>query len=136
MISIRDYVFAGKATFTVVNRNTQGRMTYRVEQPTPETPHFVKVLTGQDNESSYSFLGSVFGKKEFRHSRKAKVSAEAPSARGAEWFFRHLDSLAQFPHVEVLPSCNCCRCGRLLTTPESLAEGYGPECKQLLAKGR
>jgi len=132
MITPRSYILGGNATFTLQNSLTGGRMTYRVRRPEPTTPHFVQVLTGPDNEASYTFLGTVFDQQRFHHSPKSPIGPDAPSLRGFDWLFRHLDELDRFPHVKFVPSGKCCRCGRRLTTPESVSDGYGPECKKLL----
>ena len=71
------FILAGRARLTLVSAKTGVRFTYRVVQPTETSPHFVKVLTGSDNESSYTFLGSIFEGKTYRHGKKSTISKDA-----------------------------------------------------------
>lgn len=121
---------AGKATATVVSKKTGTRFTFRVEaldRKDINAPRFVKVLTGADNETNYSFFGTIFPNGLFRKSPKAKVSLDAPSVRAFEWMWenieKNLDGLLEF-----LPACSCARCGRTLTVPTSIENALGPEC--------
>lgn len=132
--SVRRFVLAGAATFTLVSRATGARFTYRVRScENNDALWFVSVLTGQDNENSYSYLGiirdSTLGYR-FQRTAKSRLSADSPSCKAADWFFR-----AVFAVVPILPASvefwhegRCCRCGRKLTVPESIAAGVGPEC--------
>lgn len=133
---IRDYIFGGHATFTLVGK--ADRFTYRVrtllrwEQGTPR-PYFVDVLSGPDNTSDYQFLGTFrnAGDVTYTHSAKSRVTPEAKSVQGAMWLARTLNRKdivalpegATFYHEGV-----CARCGRKLTTPESIQLGIGPVC--------
>lgn len=132
---IKAYVFAGHATFTLVSRKTGARFTYRVTRAPGEDngrPWFVAVLSGPDNAEDYSYLGCLWptaSSPHYKHGRKSHIEPEAPSAKGAAWFFGALEAgglnLAQ---VEVWHEGRCGRCGRVLTVPESVATGLGPVC--------
>lgn len=127
MLNTKTFALAGKATFTVTSKRTGTRFTFKVTKPSPDSPHFVKVLTGADNENSYTFLGTIFNESVFRHGGKSKISPDAPSAQAFAWLWSHIN---QDLHraVEVHHEGKCCRCGRKLTTPESVTNGFGPEC--------
>jgi len=139
---VRDYLLAGNAVVTLENRATGGRFTFRVEAPRKETERggltrdwearvrFVSVLTGPENTTDYTFLGTLFlDSGDYRRSRKSRVSAEAPSARAWTWFWERLNSGRGLPAaLSVHHSGRCGRCGRELTVPESLRLGLGPEC--------
>lgn len=135
--SILTFVMAGRAKFTLVSSRTAARFTFKVSQPKdmdPNSPiHFVSLLTGQDNESSYSYFGYI-KRGVFYHGRaKAKVAESAPSVKAFTWFYQQLiqadrnraiaDGVVEFWHEG-----SCGRCGRTLTVPESIASGFGPEC--------
>lgn len=83
---IREFVFAGNATFTVVSRTTGARFTYRVRR-SGGAPWFVAVLSGPDNEADFSYLGTAFpgpgDRALYVHGRKSRVNPEAPSAVAA-----------------------------------------------------
>lgn len=136
------YITAGKSTFTIVSKKTGTRYTYRASVPkntTEETvataPRFVAVLAGSDNESTYAFLGTLFPPNDrfpnaaFRVSPKARISPEAPSAVAAAWLFGAIAKGSDvLSSVEIWASSKCGRCGKTLTVPASVNQGFGPEC--------
>ena len=125
------FIVAGNATFTLVNTLTGGRFTYKVRQcEDNENLFFVKVLTGQDNTSDYTYLGTIFREPRglaYKHGRKSRISDSAKSAVAFTWFMSRVPSLLP-EALEVWHEGRCGRCGRALTVPESVAQGYGPEC--------
>lgn len=129
-LPIASYVKAGKAKFTIVSTATKTRFTFEVEKLKGTELFFVKVLSGPDNITDYQFIGTIFRDNCFRYSRKSRVGSEAKSVKAFEWFWRNASGLPTA--CEFLKSRACCRCGRPLTTPESLSLGYGPECAKSL----
>lgn len=128
----KQFVLAGRAIFTVTSLKTGSHFTFRAFRGNREdSPTFVGVLTGQNNLRDYSFLGTIFRDESFRHSPKSRISQDAPSAKAFLWFWRHINNLpgtVSFSHAG-----RCAVCGRLLTSPESLLMGVGPECKSRLS---
>lgn len=130
----RPYFLSGDATTTIVSRRTGTRFTYRIEraparagQPADRVPHFVAVLTGPENGSDYTFLGTIFADGNFRRGPTSSIAPDAPSALAFAWAWRHLDDDKALELV-VYHSGRCGRCGRELTTPESIERGLGPVC--------
>ena len=126
--SIGHYIMAGNATITLRSLNTGARFTYKIRRPNEDTPYFVNLLRGPDNEVDYSFLGTIFSDGTFRHGRKSMISEEAPSVKTFTWFHRNLMLGKVSNLVEVWHEGRCGRCGRKLTVPESVEAGLGPEC--------
>jgi hypothetical protein len=126
--AVRDYLLAGDATITVESPSGV-RFTYRVRVSDDGQVHFVSVLTGSDNESSFSYLGTIRGGHTYWHSRKSRLDSNAPSARGFAWLWNKVqhDGLSLSP-MRVYHEGRCGRCGHKLTVPESVTTGYGPEC--------
>ena len=93
-----------------------------------DKPWFVQLLTGSDNESDYTFFGTIFADGSFRLSRKSPIGPDAPSVKGFDWIWRHLQAGNLPETVEVHHEGRCGRCGRALTVPESIESGFGPEC--------
>lgn len=134
------FVIGGNATFTVVSKATGNRFTYKVcrgeDRPgniDPATPYWVKLLSGPDNTSDYQFMGTLWKLGEqydFRTSRKSTVDAGAPSMKAWLWLCGMLfgGSGSSFEQCEFWHEGRCCRCGRVLTVPSSIASGIGPEC--------
>ena len=134
MIS-KDFLLAGNATFTV--SNPEGKhYTYKVQkaktQLYPDRPaFFIKALTGADNENSYTYLGMV---KEtgVRLTRASKYHADSTIYRVAHWAVKHIINGVPVPTGYKIDHAGTCgRCGRKLTTPESIALGLGPVCAGL-----
>jgi hypothetical protein len=137
--TLKNFIFAGTAIFTVVNEQTGNRFTYRVRKAGWGTSNvksdifYVSVLTGSDNNSCYTFLGSYFvGKNEmYRHSQKSKVGFSSGSNKVIEWFFQHyFKNPSVYTTVKVYHSGKCGKCGKKLTTPESIKSGLGPYCSR------
>ncbi len=131
-LTLRDYILAGSSVFTIASKKTGKRFTYRVRQQwegvhVAKSLHVVGVLVNPDNTQDYQFLGTIFDQERYRHGKKSHLSPDAPSARAFDWFWRHVDHLDDLP-LAFHKSASCCRCGRLLTTPESIKRGIGPEC--------
>jgi hypothetical protein len=72
--TIRTFVTAGRAVFTIRNTETGNRMTYRVIAEEGERFR-VEVLTGSDNTSNYSLIGHVT-KTGFHHQGLLQAALE------------------------------------------------------------
>lgn len=122
---------AGRATFTVRNPETDGRFTFKVTKgKADDAPHFVKVLTGPQNTADFSYLGCIFADGRFVVTRKSRISKDAPSAKAFAWVHGRLAAGRDLAGVEFWHEGSCCRCGRALTVPSSVASGIGPICAQ------
>jgi hypothetical protein len=136
--AIRDFVFAGKAIFTLVSKATGSRFTYKVARADGtdgSRPWFVSILAGPDNGADYSYVGAVFpsNRATCRLGRNSHVSKDATSYSAISWFLAHLDSAVagrsnKIDRVEFWHAGRCGRCGRRLTVPSSIASGLGPTC--------
>jgi hypothetical protein len=128
---IKDFIFGGNATFTVINTQTKNRFTFKVKHPKGNKDvFFVSVLNGSDNYSNYTFVGTFFSKSNsYRYSKKSSVGSDAQSAKVISWFFsRFIDNEEKYPFVQVYHEGKCGSCGRKLTTPQSIKTGRGPVC--------
>ena len=130
---IMDYLLAGKAVITLENGDTGNRFTLRISRAADREgqadalpTYFVGALTG-GNETDYRYLGFIRGL--IYYPNHGKTNADAPSQRAATWFFRRVLAGEKLPEcLRVFHSGRCGRCGRMLTTPESILRGIGPEC--------
>jgi hypothetical protein len=135
-------MFAGKSTVTFLSRNGN-RFTYKVTKlkderktdPNSDDLFFVSVMTGSDNERSYSYTGTVFakktGEKNFKLTRKSKVTKDAMSLRAFVYVMHHLYRNT-LEGVQIFHEGKCGRCGRKLTVPASILNGIGPECIKMI----
>lgn len=93
----------------------------------------LSVMTGQDNESSFSYIG-ILVKDEIRppailSTKGSKVSQSAKSVRSLLWVLNKIKLGLELPEgYHCQHSGKCARCGRKLTTPESITLGLGPVC--------
>ena len=120
---------AGNATITLVNKADGERFTYRIRQKKGADFWFVSVLSGSDNTGDYRYLGCLPNGGRFCPAKAGKgVAAKATSSRAFAyvWGNRRAPWLGQ--HIEVWHEGKCCRCGRKLTVPTSIATGLGPHC--------
>jgi len=125
------FILGGFAIFTIVNTKTGNRFTYKVvskEVSEGRTLYFVSVLTGSDNNKDYSFLGTIFDNGQYYHGKRSRISKDAQSAKAFQWLLNRLDSHTDLGPVEAYHEGRCGRCGRKLTTPESIKSGFGPVC--------
>lgn len=128
-----DFILAGKSTFTFQSTKTGKHYTYKVTTPKVKKDnsrevHFVKLLTGTDNENSFTFFGTIFDKSTFKHSRNSHITSQAEGVRAFTWTMNNLMNGTLNDQVKIFHEGCCGRCGRKLTTPESVKSGIGPEC--------
>jgi len=129
--AVLGFILAGNATFTLVSKKTGVRYTYKMVQREDNAPFFVSLLTGSDNESSYTYMGCIFTNqnvRQFRTTRASKIGTTAPSYIAFNWFFSKMMSGEMPESVEVWHEGRCGHCNRKLTTPESVVSGIGPVC--------
>ena len=138
--AVRRFIEAGNATLTLVSGRSGARFTFKFTRPPAEPgrdrPIWVKLLSGADNEGDYEFMGTVWiaaangMSYSYRSSAKVRVSPAAPSMKALMWFLKklNLSDAALFAQAEVWHEGRCGRCGRKLTVPSSIANGFGPEC--------
>lgn len=134
--TLKKFMFAGNASITLVSKRTGKRYTYRIQTPKNKKEGdkpiwFVSLLTGADNESSYSYFGNIVSSHQYFFGRKAKVQQSNESVQAWEWFY-NLFEKGHMPTIlegcEVWHEGRCGRCNRKLTVPESIQSGFGPEC--------
>jgi hypothetical protein len=137
-----DFILGGSATVTLRSEVTGTRFTYKVTRKGAadgRVLHFVALLNGPDNTADFTFLGTIFPPDTwsrvltFKHGKRSTVSADASSLKAFDWAFKKLAAGVMPEQLSVFHSGRCCRCNRLLTTPESVARGIGPECLTKLA---
>ncbi len=133
--AINQYAFAGNARLTIVSKRTQERRTFRLRESKDGRVFFVSVLTGNDNESDYEYLGTMRDGL-YSHGRKSRIGKDAPANKAFEWFMRmnYANDARFFEQAECWHEGRCGRCGRALTVPESIATGLGPECSQRMGR--
>ena len=149
------FIGGGNATLTIKSIRTGDHFTFKIQKPTVQGStkrdfgsqmNFVKVLTGSpDDWNSWHFIGffrdggplispGPAGRILLCRSPQTRKDCAAglprsPSFRAFEWLLNQLRA-GKLPsdQAKIQHAGKCCRCGRTLTHPESLASGIGPEC--------
>lgn len=136
---IKAFILAGNATGTLVNHNTGRRYTLRFRRPddlgSGVDPVWISVLAGPDNEEDYKYLGAIWPDKP--HGWKLRLSGKScwgwndRVTVAIDWLLGYLDTERKLPDgVEFIHAGKCGRCGRTLTTPQSIEMGLGPVCAE------
>lgn len=139
----KTFILAGDAFFTVECPPgcTHPHLTYRVVRVEangryPEA-FFARLLAGPDNTSDYSYLGKLDPYTgQVTPTAKSQVDPRAVSFRllnrvlARIWADDH--EAYERSGYRVHHAGRCCRCGRLLTRPDSIELGIGPECAEIM----
>jgi len=137
------FLTAGHAIFTVSNPKGE-RYTFKITRKDPEemsryqrSIYFAALLTGPDNTSNYTYMGvfdpATEDPKMLRLTKASKYTADSLPVRVFNWAVRILMDDRELPiGYSVCHEGYCGRCGRLLTVPESVESGFGPECVKLM----
>lgn len=140
----KEFILAGNAIFTVeieakfaAANDLPPHYTFKVRHKPAGGGYgetwFVSLLTGPDNTSDYSYLGMLYPETGF-----VRVTAKS-AYRPESWPVRVLSRILaavwenDLARVEnhgwaIHHEGRCGRCGRVLTVPESIRTGLGPEC--------
>lgn len=140
---IRKFVLAGNSTFTLRDLRSSWT-TYRVKSGKKDRDanwstgnmdksiYFVSQLVGPEDYKYIGYLRRVEITGEWVFFPDKKINSfEAPRlTRGFTEFWKLLEQGCRIhPRIEFWHEGQCCRCGRKLTVPESIANGVGPECE-------
>jgi hypothetical protein len=130
---IKEFVLGGNALITLESGKTGCHFTYKItKSKNDENLYFIKNLRGSDNQNDYVYVGCFFADtRQFvveKSYRDKDVNSWPKSIRAIRYLFNNLDDVPYLLHV--FHNGKCCRCGRTLTTPESIRRGIGPECER------
>lgn len=129
---VKNYVLAGRAVVTLQSGKTGKHFTYKFKKHSDKDLYFVKLLVGDDNTKDYRYVGCYFADNKHFHLAKpycdSPSQSHPPSIRAISFLLKDIDNI--HPQLKVFHAGRCARCGRLLTTPESIKKGLGPECER------
>jgi len=141
---MKQFVLAGRSIFTIeiaedyrAKHDLKPHYTFRVDHKAPEgkwkETWFVKYLTGSDNTRDYSYVGTLNAEN-----GQVRTTAKSNLNDNSIVFKLLTHTLALIWGNDVTPMTDkgfglhhegrCGKCGKLLTTPSSIAIGVGPEC--------
>jgi hypothetical protein len=137
---IRRFMIGGNAIMTLESKRTGRWFTYKIKRAKKDdekSPFFVSILTGNDNETAYTYMGTIFNndnKLKFTLTKNSKIGEDALSYKAFNFFFKLMLDNKLHEEIVIYHRGICGRCGRTLTVPESLSTGLGPECRGLVDK--
>lgn len=129
---ILTFMSAGNAIFTIKSVRTGEHFTYKIRFAPQGLAKLAYLAVGHDE---WMYVGVFTDAREWsptgqpaglRLTKGSHFTDTAPSVRALRWFLEHVDS----PLVEFRHAGFCGRCGRLLTHPDSIDSGMGPECSR------
>ncbi len=162
----KQFVVAGRAVFTVEPAESyiaywaskgvvvKSHYTYRVEYKEANgkwaESWFIKLLSGPDNTSSYTYLGKLElptheneklcpANLGVRLTPKSRFNATAQPVQIIRKVISRLHTDGKVEDVKGWKfhhEGSCGRCGRALTVPESIERGIGPECWGIMGGGK
>lgn len=126
----KNFFTGGRSTFTIDNGKGT-HYTFKIKKPKwDERARCVFLLTGPDNENSYTYLGMFCQfTGNVKLTSKSKMNDESLPVKVIRWAMKHVFTDKVLPEgyaIRHMGKCGCC--GRALTVPESLIRGIGPEC--------
>jgi len=125
-------LLAGSATLTFESKRTGQYFTYTVKlrpKAHNEDPDEYIVI------SKTVTIGVLEG-MQFIYKPAVLVGSESNDQLMFAWIWKHLIKAAHIDnYVNIYHVGKCVRCGRQLTTPESVLTGIGPECLKAIEKG-
>lgn len=143
------FVLGGEAIFTLANGLGE-HMTFKVYRAQPSTQfpqpsYFAKVLTGPDNTNDYTYVGRVIINTDnplvtdpvLKRTAKTHFADDSKTMRAIKFALKAVWQIERGtyqlpPGYTIQHVGRCGKCGHPLTTPESLATGFGPDCAAAL----
>jgi hypothetical protein len=128
----KDFVLAGRAIFTVDNGRGEW-YTFQVKHKPADAQWpakwFLSLLTGPANTTDYTYVGLLRLDGTIGLTAKSRYNDESLPVKVARWALKLIWSESAPPAgYQIRHEGACGRCGRPLTTPESLERGLGPIC--------
>lgn len=123
------YITGGRGSFTLVSKKTGARFTFKTYWSNNRQALFCLLLTSPD---LYRYIGLIDWDRRglLVLTRMSYITDQSDSYRALQWLLRRISKGADAlpDSVEFWHDGRCCKCGRQLTAPESIAAGIGPVC--------
>jgi hypothetical protein len=129
------FILAGMAMFTISNSKSGKHITYQVKRPRTGNRLHVSVRGPYKN---WLYIGTIGEAKAFKWSpNHSRVKPEDFRFKSFDWLWWHLRTNTDLPiSVSIQHIGMCGRCGKKLTRPKSIRDGYGPECVKFIKTER
>ena len=122
---ILPFFLAGRALFTLRSKETDNRFTYKIRRNRKERDlFFIMIRVGHE----YRCIATYKELHGLRIVQKNQTPEVEVGTRAIIYTMSKVLRNNPDPRVEVWHEGRCGKCGRVLTVPESLSDGLGPEC--------
>lgn len=134
------YILAGKSEFTFLSLKTNVRIRYKLQRKVAEQKgkkgqdeyiYFLNTFT--DGEYKYAgvlFYDDIVGQFKFGRGQRGLLNYSHINIKSLLFVLNQLSIENYNLSLKVYHAGKCGRCGRKLTTPESILTGLGPECSK------
>jgi hypothetical protein len=130
----KDFILGGRAQFAVDN-GTGRRFVYRAtrKENAGKVVYFLSVDSKLKGGRDGAYMGLIDPDSgHVRLTGKSRFIANDPAYKAAEWALQRTWNGKGLPLPSSLTHVGRCgRCGRLLTHPDSIQSGLGPECRKM-----
>ena len=135
--AIREFIFGGNARFTLKSKKTGNHISFRIKKAKDGDAYFISAAKQADEGAGgFNYAGWMkAGETKVRTSAKSNVNLSGARA-ALDWTLRNVNKAEMPAQLEVWHEGKCCRCGRKLTDPVSVARGIGPECFGKMTKSK
>ena len=122
-----------KAVVTLKSEVTGNHFTYKVKKHEEKPLYFVSVLAEGENsnDNAYKYLGLIIcddNTNKFILTKASKASNKSKSFLAFKYVYDKLVNDVNIKDVSIYHEGVCGKCGRKLTTPDSIERGFGPVC--------
>jgi len=128
--NIKKFVNGGNSTFTIKNDKTDVRYTFKVKKSKDNKVSFVSFLNGNNNEYNYTYMGIITKQGVYKLTKGSRIKSDSIVNKAFTWFWNKIKSetISLPKSFHFYHEGRCGKCGRKLTTPESIERGFGPIC--------
>lgn len=129
------FMLAGKSEFTVVSGKTGTRLGFRLEKRKSNrdggADYIYYMSTLQEGKMVYAGIIYLHEQKDrfwFAKGKKGRLEYNHVNVKSILYILNNLYEGNTGMNIRIYHVGTCGRCGRKLTTPESIVNGIGPEC--------
>lgn len=127
--SVERYILGGKATITLFSEQTEKHYTYKISKcKTSNTLFFVSLLIAPNEYQYIGILTTGNSGLTFKSTRATSIPVTSKPFQAFRFFTVRLVKNDIPSKLRIFHEGRCGKCGRKLTTPESIERGFGAVC--------
>ena len=130
---IEKFLFAGNSYFIMTSKRTGTKYQFHICSNDEKTLWFVNVVDKHGAEYA-GYIKKFKGAYNWYKGRGGKYDLSDNRILSLMWLTRHLHDVDIQDKITIQHVGRCARCGKKLTTPESIELGLGPICADVVFK--